>query len=144
MFIIEHGSFRQRQERDMLITMRKATILISALAFSAFGLFAQDELATYQASMKAAAGANGALRKAVTEKDSAAVTANAQKMADSFEQIAKFFQGKGKEDGVKFANAARDAAKSVAGGDESALAKIGPNCQGCHAVYRDGNKFKGL
>ena len=40
--------------------MRKAGILISALAFGAFGLFAQDELATYQTSMRAAAGANDA------------------------------------------------------------------------------------
>lgn len=128
----------------MLFTMRKATILISALAFSAFGLFAQDELAKYQTSMKAAAGANGALRKAVADKDAAAVSANAAKMAASFEEISKFFEAKGKADGVKFANDARDAAKAVAGGDESALAKIGPACQGCHAQYRAGSAFKGL
>ena len=51
----------------MLYTMRKGTILISALAFGAFGLFAQDELATYQTSMRAAAAAaNGAMRDALT------------------------------------------------------------------------------
>ena len=49
----------------MLSTMRKAAILISALAFGAFELFAQDELATYQTSMRAAA-ANGAMRDALT------------------------------------------------------------------------------
>jgi cytochrome c556 len=131
-------------ERDMLFTMRKASILISALAFSAFGLFAQDELATYQASMKAAAGANGALRKAVADKDTAAITANAKTMADNFEKMSAFFKAKGKDDGVKFADSARDAVKAVAAGDESAMAKIGPNCQGCHTLYRAGSAFKGL
>src|SRR5947209_5080866 len=97
----------------MLMSMRKASIFISALAFSAFGLFAQDELATYQTWMKAAAGANGALRTAVTAKDTAAITENSQKMAESFDQMAKFWAAKHKDDAVKFAETARDAAKSL-------------------------------
>jgi cytochrome c556 len=130
----------------MLMTMRKATILISALAFSAFGLFAQDELATYQTWMKTAAGANGALRKAVTDKDAAGITENSTKMAEAFDSMAKFWAAKRKDDAVKFAETARDTAKSVptASPEEqtAAVAKIGGTCKGCHTPYRDGSKFK--
>ena len=51
--------------------MRRASILFSVFAFCAAGLIAQDaaDLPKYQAWMKAAAGANGALRAAVTAKD---------------------------------------------------------------------------
>lgn len=126
--------------------MRKATILISILALSAFGLFAQDELATYQTWMKTAAGANGALRAAVTAKDTAAIADNSKKMAESFDQIAKFWAGKHKDDAVKFAETARDAAKMIATASPeeqtAALAKIGGTCRGCHTPYRDGSKFK--
>ena len=27
---------------------------------------------------------------------------------------------------------------------KAALAKVGPTCMGCHALYRDGSKFKGM
>jgi cytochrome c556 len=130
----------------MLMTMRKATILISAIAFSAFGLFAQDELATYQTWMKTAAGANGALRKAITDKDAAAISENSTKMADAFDQIAKFWAAKHKDDAVKLAETARDAAKTVATASPddqtAALTKIAGTCRGCHPIYRDGSKFK--
>ena len=92
--------------------------------------------------MKAGAGANMALRKAVTEKDAAAVKANAEKMATAFDDMAKFWVGKHNADAQKFAEAASAAAKAVGGGDDSALAKIGPTCQGCHAITRAGNDFK--
>ena len=130
----------------MLGSMRKATILISILAFSAFGLFAQDELATFQTAMKAAAGANGATRQAA---DKAAFDAKAKEASENFDKITAFFKAKGKDDAVKFSMAASDAFKAgVAAGSlddaKAAVSKVGANCQGCHAVYRDGNKFKGL
>jgi cytochrome c556 len=133
----------------MLYTMFKATILISALAFSAFGLFAQDELATYQASMKAAAGANGAIRSALNANDTATVSAKAKDMSAAFDTIAAFWKAKGKDDAVKFAEAASAVGKATAAAttiddQKAAMGKLGPNCQGCHALYRDGNKFKGL
>jgi hypothetical protein len=133
----------------MLFSMRKATILISALALTAFGLIAQDELATYQTSMKAAAGANGAIRAALTANDTATVTAKAKDMSAAFDQIAVFFKAKGKDDAVKFAESARDASNAVASAStiddqKAALAKLAPNCMGCHALYRDGSKFKNL
>lgn len=126
----------------MLETMRKASIIISAIALCAAGLFAQDELAQYQTWMKAAAGANMGLRKGVTEKNADAVKENSVKMADAFDQMSKFWAGKHNDAAAGFAATARDAAKAVGGGDESALAKIGPTCQGCHAITRAGNDFK--
>ncbi len=122
--------------------MRKATLFVLAIAVSAVALSAQDELAQYQTWMKAGAGANSALRKAVTDKSTADIAANSAKMADAFTAMAKFWADKHKDDAAKFATTIADAAKAVGGGDETALAKIGPACQGCHAIVRDGNKFK--
>jgi hypothetical protein len=122
--------------------MSKATVLVSVIALCAVGLFAQDELAQYQTMMKAGAASNGALRKAVMEKDDAAIKANSEKVADAFEGISKFWTGKNNEAAAKFAMTARDAAKAVGSGDASAMGKIGGTCSGCHAITRDGNKFK--
>jgi hypothetical protein len=134
----------------MLYTMGKATILISALAFGAFGLFAQDELATYQTSMRAAAAAaNGAMRDALTAKDTATASAKAKAMSAAFDTIAAFWKAKGKDDAVKFAEAASAAGKAAAAAttiddQKAAMGKAGANCLACHALYRDGNNFKGL
>jgi cytochrome c556 len=133
----------------MLITMRKATIFISALALGAFGLFAQDDLTQYQTLMKTAAGANGAIRGAINAGDTATVAAKAKDMSAAFDQMATFWKAKGKDDAVKLSETARDAAKAAAAAttiddQKAAMAKVGPTCMGCHATYRDGNKFKGL
>jgi hypothetical protein len=106
------------------------------------GLFAQDELAQYQTMMKAAASANGALRKAIAASDNAETVASANKVAEAFDGINKFWVAKNNTAAATFAATARDAAKAVAGGDNSAAAKIGGTCGGCHAIVRDGNKFK--
>ena len=134
----------------MLYTMRKATILISALAFGAFGLFAQDELVTYQTSMRAAAAAaNGAMRDALTANDTATGAAKAKDMSAAFDTIAAFWKAKGKDDAVKFAEAASAAGRAAAAAttiddQKAAMGKAGANCLACHALYRDGNKFRGL
>ena len=130
----------------MLEAMRKATIILSILAFGAFGLLAQDDLATFQPIMKAAAAANGAARGAM---DQAALSAKAKEAAENFDKIAAWFKEKGKDDAVKFATAASEAFKTAGSAatleeGKAALGKVGPNCQGCHAVYRDGSKFKGM
>ena len=124
-------------------------ILISALAFGAVGLFAQDELATYQASMRAAAAANGAMRDALTANDTATGSAKAKDMSAAFDTIAAFWKAKGKDDAVKFAEAASAAGKAAAAAttiddQKAAMGKAGASCLACHALYRDGNKFKGL
>lgn len=133
----------------MLITMRKAAIFISALVFSAFGLCAQDDLAQYQTWMKTAAGANGAIRGLASSGDTAGVSAKAKDMAEAFDQIATFWKAKGKDDAMNLAITARDAAKAASAASsiddqKAALAKVMPTCMGCHATYRDGNKFKGM
>ncbi len=99
--------------------------------------------------MKAAAAASGALNKAIMEKDAAAVKANSETMVSNFGWIATFFKDKGKDDGVKFATAASDAAKAVAAASTpedmaAAAQKIRPTCGGCHMVYRAGSAFKGM
>ena len=129
--------------------MFRATLLATIFALCGTGLFAQDDLAQYQEHMKAANVANRALGAAVKAGDTAAVTTNATNLATNFDWIATFFQGKGKDDAVKFAQAASAAAKATGAAktpDEmaAAVAKIAPNCQGCHAVYRAGSAFKGM
>jgi cytochrome c556 len=133
----------------MLYAMRTVTSLLIVLAFGAAGILAQDELAQYQTWMKAAAGARGAAMKGVQAKDVAATSAAAKTAAENFDSIATFWKSKGKDDAVGFATTARDAAKAAAAAttsedQQTALAKIGPACNGCHAVYRDANKFKGM
>lgn len=134
----------------MLNTMRKASVLISALALGAFGLLAQDDLATYQTSMRAAAAAaNGAMRDALTANDTAAVSAKAKDMSAAFDTIAAFWKAKGKDDAVKFAEAASAAGKAAAAAttiddQKAAMGRAGGTCLACHSLYRDGNKFRGL
>jgi hypothetical protein len=133
----------------MLVTMRLATILVTVFAFCLAGLMAQDELAQYQTWMKTAAGSQKTAMKSVQAKDVAATAAAAKDEAAAFDSIATFWKSKGKDDAVAFASSARDSAKAAAAAttpedQQAALAKVAPNCQGCHAVYRDGMKFKGI
>jgi hypothetical protein len=128
--------------------MRKATIFVSALALGSI-MYGQDDLSQYQTWMKAAAGASGAARKAVTDKDAGAIAANAKTAQENFDNIAKFFAAKHKEDAQKAAQAASDAAKKLASASgeadqTAALNALNGTCRDCHTTYRDGNKFKGL
>jgi hypothetical protein len=129
--------------------MRRASILFSVFAFCAIGLIAQDaaDLPQFQTWMKTAAGANAALRTAVTAKDAAAIKDNSAKMADSFDAMAKYWTKLHKDDAVKFAEDARDASKAVASATSdadqaAALQKIAGACRGCHTPYRNGSDFK--
>jgi cytochrome c556 len=129
--------------------MRLATIFVTVFAFCLAGLMAQDELTQYQTWMKAAAGARGAAMKSIQAKDVPAAAASAKTVAENFDEMAKFWQGKGKADAQAFAETARDAAKAAAAAttpeeQQAAMQKSGPTCTGCHMVYRDQNKFKGL
>lgn len=123
-------------------------IVISLFASCTAGLIAQSaDLAQYQPLMKAGAGANGALRAAVTAKDAAAIKEQSAKAAEAFDGISKFWAAKQKADAVKFAEDARDAAKAVGtasddAAQQAALGKLGATCMGCHAVYRNGRDFK--
>lgn len=123
-------------------------IVISLIAFCTAGLIAQSaDLTQYQPLMKAGAGANGALRAAVTAKDAAAIKEQSAKAAEAFDGISKFWATKQKADAVKFAEEARDAAKAVGAASDdaaqqAALGKLGGTCMGCHTLYRNGRDFK--
>ncbi|MEP6715303.1 MAG: hypothetical protein ABJC09_06995 [Terriglobia bacterium] len=129
------------------IRMLRASIFVTLFALCAVGLVAQDDLAQYQTWMKAAAGASQASRGAVAAKDSAAITTQAKIMEDNFEHISEFWAKKQKEDAVKMADAAKDAAKTLAAAttpedQAAAMQKINGTCRNCHTTYRDGSKFK--
>jgi cytochrome c556 len=129
--------------------MRLATIFAFVFAVCGTGLMAQDDLAKFQEHMKAAGAANGALRKAITDKDVAGVTANVTNMTVAFDWIGDFFKSKGKDDGVTFAMNASAVVKAIADAktpedQTAAVAKLGPTCNACHMVYRAGSAFKGL
>jgi mono/diheme cytochrome c family protein len=125
--------------------MLRVTLISAVLAFGAVGLSAQDDLAQYQTMMRAAVAANGALRAAITAKDTAAGATAANNEAAAFDKIAAFWQTKGADDALKFAQSARDAAKAAAAATtpedmQAAAAKINPNCGGCHGAHRGGSQ----
>lgn len=127
--------------------MRKASIFVSIFALCAFGLVAQDDLASYQTWMKAAAGASRAARGAVASKDNAAISAQAKILEENFGHISTFWAAKQKDEAVKLADTARDNAKALGAASTpedqaAALQKINGTCMGCHQTYRDGDKFK--
>jgi hypothetical protein len=129
------------------VQMRHATKVISILVLAAAALNAQDELAQYQTWMKSAVAANTAAKAAIAAKDNSAVADSAKKLSESFDQIAKFWEKKHKDDAVKLAETARDAGKSLASATSpedqtAALQKVGGTCRGCHQVYREGSNFK--
>jgi hypothetical protein len=133
----------------MLDTMRLATIFVTVFAFGLAGLMAQDELSQYQTWMKAVGGAHKTAMKSVQAKDVAAASAAAKEEAAGFDSIAGFWKTKGKDDAYQLAVAARDAATTAAAAttpedQQAALAKVQGTCNGCHSVYRDGMKFKGM
>jgi hypothetical protein len=127
--------------------MRKALISVSVLALCSVGLFAQDDLPQYQTAMKAAAGASRAVRAAVTAKDDAAIKEQAKIMADNFDAMGVILAKHQKDDAVKIAMTAKDAAKSLGSASSpedqtAAMQKIGGTCMACHAIARDGSNFK--
>lgn len=132
----------------MLNAMSKVTAIICAIALGATALLAQDaDLTQYQTWMKGAVAAQGAARTAIAAKDDAAVKENANKMAENFDSIAKFWTGKKKDDATKFAETARDGSKALAAAktpedQAAAMQAVGATCRGCHTAYRDGSAFK--
>jgi hypothetical protein len=98
---------------------------------------AQDD-AQYQTWMKSMQPTLRAIRGAA---DNAAAAADATKLADTFDKVAAFWKARHADDAVKFAETARDAAKSIASGsgDKAAnLQTIQGTCGGCHAAHREG------
>jgi cytochrome c556 len=118
-----------------------AGAILLALALPVFA-FQSD--ADYPALMKAAAGANGKLQKAIQGELSSAESAAAD-VKSSFKKIEEFWAKKGAEDAQTFAKNIQQAADEAgaaakAGKQDDATAaakKIGANCGGCHKVHRE-------
>jgi cytochrome c556 len=125
-------------KKIILVTAGCATLLLGVA-------FAQDEHAHFQASMKTAAAASGALRKNVTDKDAPQTSTNAQKLVDVFTMVQAHFEEDHIDDGVTFAKtghkAAMDLIAAANAGDwdkaSEQLKTIGGTCQGCHAAHRE-------
>jgi hypothetical protein len=103
---------------------------------------AQDD-ATYQTWMKAVPPQVAAIRAAIMASDNTKVAAESNKLAGMFQQVADFWQKKGKADAVKMAEATRDAAKetasaSSADAQNAGVMKIQGTCGACHRTYREG------
>ena len=101
--------------------------------------------AEYQTAMKNLGTANGAMRGNVTNKDYAALEANAATFKASFTVANAFWTAKKADDAIKLTN---DGLKGAADLDAAAKAKndegiaaargtIGATCRGCHMVHRE-------
>jgi cytochrome c556 len=127
------------------IPMRKVLMFPAIAATLTVGmLFAQSD-ADYQGWMKAIAGSNGAMGKAIEAKNGAAAAAEAQKLEGLFKQVEEFWQKRNTADAVNFAKQAQGVAMSVmksanAGNfDQAAMEakSIGAACGGCHMAHRE-------
>jgi hypothetical protein len=117
--------------------MRRASILIVSFAVLAALSHAQDD-AEYKTWMKSVPPSVGAVRSAA---DNAAASADAAKLADTFDKVATFWKARNADDAVKLAETARDAAKAVASGSGDKadhLKAIQGTCGPCHMAHRAG------
>ena len=119
----------------MLMPMRKALWIAGFLSVFALAQPAQVD-PQYQSWMKSMQPSLSAIRNA---PDNAAMVEAATKLADTFDQVARYWKAKQVADAVAFAETARDAAKAVAAGagDKTAnLQRIQEQCGGCHLKHR--------
>jgi mono/diheme cytochrome c family protein len=119
--------------------MRRAFLAAGILSMFVLALPAQVDpqyQAQYQGWMKSMQPSLSAIRNA---PDNAALTESANKLADTFDQVARYWKAKQTADAVAFAETARDAARAIAAGngDKTAnLQKIQEQCGGCHMAHR--------
>jgi hypothetical protein len=115
--------------------MRRAFLTAGTWSMFVLALPAQVD-PPYQAWMKSMQPSLSAIRNA---PDNAALTESANKLADTFDQVARYWKAKQTADAVAFAETARDAARAIAAGngDKTAnLQKIQEQCGGCHMAHR--------
>lgn len=115
--------------------MHKATIFVWISSVFTVPLSAQADQ-KYQEWMKSMFPSLGAIRNA---PDTTAAAAAATKLADTFDQVATYWNSKQSPDAVGFAEAARDAARAIAAGNGDKTANlriIQAQCMGCHAAHR--------
>jgi cytochrome c556 len=117
---------------------------IAGAALFATALFAQDH-AEFKGWMKSTGGEFSAARKGVAAKQGPETAEAAEKLAGLFAHVADHFKEDKMEDGVKIANEAEHASKSLAeaakAGDwdkaSAEVKTIGGSCQSCHAAHRE-------
>jgi mono/diheme cytochrome c family protein len=115
--------------------MRRAFLTAGIWSMFVLALPAQVD-PQYQAWMKSMQPSLSAIRNA---PDNAALTQAANRLADTFDQVATYWKAKQTADAVAFAETARDAAKAIAAGngDKTAnLQKIQEQCGSCHMAHR--------
>lgn len=96
----------------------------------------------YDKLMKAVGAANGAMRGAAKEANSAGVTAEAAKMAGLFKDVQAFWTARNNAEAAEWAGAAMKHADAIAKATDPAAAmgamkELGGTCQTCHAKYRE-------
>lgn len=95
--------------------------------------------------MKAAGGNMSSLRKNVEAKNKTEIIRAAKEMEKIFKQSKKFFAKQKMEDGVKWSQDAKDAAKALANAAKkddaenvaSSMKALGATCQACHGAHRE-------
>jgi mono/diheme cytochrome c family protein len=115
------------------MSMRRVLLLA---VISGLSLTAQMVDPQYQAWMKSMQPSLMAIRNA---PDNAAMAGAANKLADTFDQVAAYWKAKQTADAVAFAETARDAAIAIAAGNGDKVAnleKIEQQCGACHMAHR--------
>ena len=87
--------------------------ILILLALCSAIVSAQDD-AAYSAWMKSTPPQVNAIKAAIMANDNAKVATEANKLADTFQQVSDFWAKRQKDDAVKMAQATRDAAKEAA------------------------------
>ncbi len=123
----------------------KRLAFAAALIIAVTGLLIADDLADFQPHMKKGAAAVGALAKALDAGDADGAEDSAEDVAEHFEAMADFWDGKGVADANGMATDIVDKANEIHGlaesGDfDAAKAQLGElrgNCKSCHAAHRE-------
>jgi ankyrin repeat protein len=103
------------------------------------------EIAGYATWMKTVAASNTSLKKSLEDKQAAAISMDAQTLADVFTQVQQYWAKSNTTDAVAMSKAAHDASLDLAAAAKAgnweqagaAMKTIGGTCSSCHAAYRE-------
>jgi hypothetical protein len=100
-----------------------------------------EDQAQFQTWMKGMQPKVIAVRNVIVAKDKTPLPAETAKLAAAFEEVGIFLGKQHSEDGAKFADSARDAAKALGAAPTQveqilALRKVNEACAGCHLAHR--------
>ena len=130
----------------------KLLVVLFFAAFASFGWLGQSaDEAEYEKWMKTINATMGGLRTNIQEKKGDEVAKGAATLVDAFKKSEEFWKGRKKDDAVEWSKKAWTAASEVetaakAGDFDKAgtsLRGVFPNCQACHAAYREGSRETG-